>query len=206
MHLLLQILEEGTVTDNFGRKIDFRNTVIILTSNAGAELVKKQTNLGFGAMGSDNEEGEEGEGDYESMKEKIVEQAKKVFKPEFLNRLDELVVFHMLKKSVLVEIVDLEIKKLVSRLADKDITVTLDQSAKEYLIEKGYDPSYGARPMRRAVERHLEDPLAEALLRGDIAPGETIKVRHKKNAEELAITSKKGSGDSKQAAASKEGM
>jgi ATP-dependent Clp protease ATP-binding subunit ClpC len=201
MHLLLQILEEGTVTDNFGRKIDFRNTVIILTSNVGADLIKKQTNLGFGAMGSIDEEGE---GDYESMKGKIEEQAKKVFKPEFLNRLDEMVVFHMLDKSTLEQIIDLEISKLVSRLADKNITVTLDGKAKEFLIEKGYDPSYGARPMRRAVERHLEDPLAESLLRGDIVTGETVKVTHRKDAEALTINSKKDSGGRKKPAASTE--
>ncbi len=200
LNLLLQILEEGTVTDNFGRKIDFRNTVIILTSNVGAELIKKQTSLGFGAMGT---AGEESEGDYEGMKEKIVEQAKKVFKPEFLNRLDEMVVFHMLDKATLVQIIDLEITKLVSRLADKDITITLDEKAKEFLIEKGYDPSYGARPMRRAVERHLEDPLAEALLRSDISAGETVEITHEEGAEKLTITSKRDSGGSKKTTASK---
>jgi len=200
MHLLLQILEEGTVTDNFGRKIDFRNTIIILTSNAGAELIKKQSSLGFGAMGTGEEDGE---GDYAGMSEKIVGAAKKVFKPEFLNRLDELVVFHMLDKKVLVQIVELEITKLTERLKEKEITITLDDKATEFLIEKGYDPDYGARPMRRAVERHLEDPLAEWLLRGDIGPGQSAKVTHKEDDKKLTITSKKGSGGAKETASKK---
>ena len=169
MHLLLQILEEGTVTDNFGRKVDFRNTIIILTSNAGAELIKTQNTLGFGAVA-------EGEQDYEAMKDKILEQAKKVFKPEFLNRLDDQIVFHMLEKPDLVKIVDLEISKVTERLAAKNITIQLDDSAKDFLIEEGYDPAYGARPMRRAVEKHMEDPLAEHMLRGDFDEGDTIAV------------------------------
>jgi ATP-dependent Clp protease ATP-binding subunit ClpC len=169
MHLLLQILEEGTITDSLGRKIDFRNTIIILTSNVGAELIKKQTSLGFGAMGTDI-------ADYEGMKAKILEQSKNVFKPEFLNRLDEKIVFHMLEKPDLIRIVDLEINTVLKRLAEKEIILELDQSAKEFLIDKGYDPNYGARPMRRAVEKHLEDPLAEKLLRGDVRRGDNVKV------------------------------
>ena len=169
MHLLLQILEEGTVTDSFGRKIDFRNTIIIMTSNVGADLIKKQSSLGFGAMDGD-------EADYEGMKGKILGQSKKVFKPEFLNRLDDLIVFHMLDKPDLVKIVELEISKVLKRLAHKDIILTIDQSSKEFLIEDGYDPEYGARPMRRAVEKHLEDPLAEHLLRGDVKKGDTVTV------------------------------
>ncbi|MFT5403893.1 MAG: ATP-dependent Clp protease ATP-binding subunit ClpC [Verrucomicrobiales bacterium] len=167
MHLLLQILEEGTVTDNFGRKIDFRNTIIILTSNAGAELIKRQNSLGFSAMAADEE-------DYEGMKDKILEASKKIFKPEFLNRLDEKIVFHMLEKSDLIKIVELEVGKVTSRLKDRKIGITLEQSALDYLIEEGYDPMYGARPMRRAVERHMEDPLAELLLRGEVNEGDTI--------------------------------
>jgi len=169
MHLLLQILEEGTITDSFGRKVDFRNTIIIMTSNAGAELIKKQSSLGFGAMSA-------AEHDYEGMKGKILEQAKKIFKPEFLNRLDDQIVFHMLSKPDLVQIVDLEIEKVLGRLRNKEIAIVLDATAKDFLIEEGYDPSYGARPMRRAVEKHLEDPLAEHLLRGDIAAGDTVTV------------------------------
>ncbi|NNE91912.1 MAG: ATP-dependent Clp protease ATP-binding subunit [Verrucomicrobiales bacterium] len=199
MHLLLQILEEGMITDSLGRKIDFRNTIIILTSNAGAELIKKQTSLGFGAMGEDA-----ADENYDAMKEKILEQSKNVFKPEFLNRLDEKIVFHMLEKPDLITIVDLEITSVLDRLAEKDIRLELDQSAKEFLVEEGYDPNYGARPMRRAVERHLEDPLAEHLLRGQIEPGKTIKVSHEEDAKELTFKPDDGKKKKKKEAVAKE--
>jgi ATP-dependent Clp protease ATP-binding subunit ClpC len=168
MHLLLQILEEGKITDSLGRKIDFRNTIIIMTSNVGAELIKRQTSLGFGAQ--------TGHESYETMKQVILEESKKVFKPEFLNRLDDIIVFHTLERQDLVRIVDLEVAKVVARVRNKAIHIHLDSAAVELLIEKGYDPIYGARPMRRAVERFLEDPLAEELLRGNIKPGETVEV------------------------------
>lgn len=182
MNLLLQILEEGTVTDSLGRKIDFRNTIIIMTSNVGASSIKRQTALGFGAMAED-------QADHEGMKEKILEESKRYFKPEFLNRLDDLVVFHMLEKTDLNQIVDLEVSKLVKRLKEKEIALTLSQEARDFLSEKGFDPAYGARPMRRAVERFLEDPLAEALLRGDVKPGDAVNVVKKTDAEELAFVS-----------------
>jgi len=180
MNLLLQILEEGMVTDSFGRKIDFRNTIIILTSNVGAESIKRQTSLGFGAMN-------ENEADHEGMKAKINEVAKKHFRPEFLNRLDELVVFHMLEKGDLNKIVDLEVAKLVQRLNEKDITLNLAESARDLLVKEGYDPDYGARPMRRAVERFLEDPLAEALLAGDIEEGDTVDAHVKEDEVEISF-------------------
>jgi ATP-dependent Clp protease ATP-binding subunit ClpC len=180
MNLLLQILEEGMITDSLGRKIDFRNTIIILTSNVGASTIKRQTSLGFGAMSQD-------ESDFEGMKEKILEESKRFFKPEFLNRLDDLVVFHMLEKKDLDQIVDLEINKLLKRLRDKDITLLLDVTARDLLVKKGFDPAYGARPMRRAVERYLEDPLAEALLRGDVKPGDTAKVTRPEGQELLVF-------------------
>ncbi len=169
MHLLLQILEEGQVTDNFGRKIDFRNTIVILTSNVGAETIKRQTSLGFSAMAQETS-------DHEGIKGKIGEQAKKFFKPEFLNRLDDIVVFRMLEKEQLVTIVDLEVGKVVARLKNKKIDLVLDQAAREFLMKEGYDPQYGARPMRRAVEKHIEDPLAEHVLRGDVRAGDRVQV------------------------------
>ena len=178
MNLLLQILEEGTVTDSLGRKIDFRNTIIIMTSNVGASTIKRQTSLGFGAMNED-------EADFQGMKEKILEEAKKYFKPEFLNRLDEQVVFHMLEKVDLNQIVDLEVDKLVKRLKEKDVALVLAAEARDFLSEKGFDPAYGARPMRRAVERFLEDPLAEAILRGDVKAGDTVSVVRKAESESL---------------------
>ncbi|PYL09340.1 MAG: NDP-hexose 4-ketoreductase [Verrucomicrobia bacterium] len=168
MHLLLQILEDGKITDSLGRKIDFRNTIIIMTSNVGAELLKKQTVMGFGAPTEGH--------DYVSMRDKILDETKRVFKPEFLNRLDEIIVFHSLGKPELLRIVDLEVDKVLTRIKAKDVHIELKQSAKEFLIEKGYDPQYGARPMRRAVERFLEDPLAEELLRGNVKPGDKVEV------------------------------
>jgi len=169
MHLLLQILEEGKVTDSLGRKIDFRNTIIIMTSNIGAELIKKSTTMGFGAA-SKNEH------DYDVMKDKILEDAKKVLKPEFVNRLDDLIVFHTLGRPELLTIVGLEIQKVAARIKSKEIHLVLDDKAKDLLIEKGYDPQYGARPMRRAVERFLEDPMAEEILRGNLKSGDTAHV------------------------------
>ena len=180
MHLLLQILEEGKLTDSLGRKIDFRNTIIIMTSNVGAELLKKQTSLGFGAAKLDES--------HEGMRDKVMEETKRVFKPEFLNRLDDIIVFHSLQKSDLEHIVDLEVKKVIQRLKAKDISVVLEPDAKEFLIAKGYDPQYGARPMRRAVERYLEDPVAEEILRGSYQPGQELHVV--KEGEKLAFKTK----------------
>jgi len=168
MHLLLQILEDGKVTDSLGRKIDFRNTIIIMTSNVGAELIRRQTTMGFGAP-KDTQ-------DYETMREKILEETKRVFKPEFLNRLDEIIVFHTLSKPDLLKIVDLEVDKVKRRLKLKDIEIVLDEPAHEFVINKGYDPTYGARPMRRAVEKYLEDPLAEELLKGTVKGGDVVQV------------------------------
>ncbi len=164
MNLLLQILEEGTVTDSLGRKINFSNTIIILTSNVGANLVKHQSTMGFGAMASQ-------EADYDTMKERITEAARKHFRPEFINRFDELVVFRMLERADLEKIVVLEAQKLIQRLADKQIGLRLSPEVVSMLVDRGYDPQYGARPMRRAIERLLEDPIAEAILRGDLTAG-----------------------------------
>ncbi len=168
MHLLLQILEDGKVTDSLGRKIDFRNTIIIMTSNVGADLIKRQTTMGFGAAQNVH--------DYETMRDKIMEETKRVFKPEFLNRLDEIIVFRTLEKQDLLRIVDLEVDKVKARLKMKEIEIVLDNPAHEFVIEKGYDPTYGARPMRRAVEKYLEDPLAEELLKGNVKAGDLVQV------------------------------
>lgn len=164
MNLLLQVLEEGSLTDSLGRKVSFSNTIIILTSNVGASLAARQGRMGFGAM-------TDTEADYETMKERIGEAAKQHFRPEFINRFDELIVFRMLERKDLEQIVLLEAQKLIKRLADKQITLTLSPEVISMLVDKGYDPQYGARPMRRAIERLLEDPIAEAILRGDLAAG-----------------------------------
>lgn len=172
MHLMLQILEEGKITDSLGRKVDFRNTIIIMTSNVGAELIKKQNTLGFGAASL--------EGNHDAMREKIMDETKKVFKPEFLNRLDDIVVFQTLQKPMLAKIIDLEVAKVVARIKAKDIHIKLDNKAHEFLMDKGYDTTYGARPMRRAVERFLENPMAEEILKGTIKEGDHIKVTKQK--------------------------
>jgi len=168
-NLLLQILEEGKLTDNVGRVVNFRNTIILMTSNVGSETIKKQATMGFAVGGSDAD-------NYERMRERILDESKKVFRPEFLNRLDDVIVFHSLNKPDLITILDLEINKVMNRLKGKNIKLELDEKAKDYLVERGYDPQYGARPMRRAVERYLEDPLAEEILRGHLHEGEPIVV------------------------------
>ena len=194
MNLLLQILEEGKITDSLGRKIDFRNTIIIMTSNVGAELIKRQMSLGFGVPKDDQ--------DYETMKGKILEESKRVFKPEFLNRLDDLIVFHTLTRTDLLRIVDLEVSKVIGRIKNKDIHVALNEAAKEFLIEKGYDPTYGARPMRRAVEKYLEDPFAEELLRGNVKAGDTLEITLDGTKLGFHVTSRKEEASSEPATAS----
>ncbi|MCP5523449.1 MAG: ATP-dependent Clp protease ATP-binding subunit [Verrucomicrobiales bacterium] len=167
-NMLLQILEEGKLTDSFGRQVDFRNTVILMTSNVGSESLRRQTTIGF-TPPTDT-------ANYEAMKGKILEEAKKVFRPEFLNRLDDVIVFHSLAKPDLIKILDLEITKVLERLKHRNLQLELDEKARDFLVEKGYDPAYGARPMRRAVERNLEDPLAEEIIRGDLRENEPIIV------------------------------
>lgn len=180
MNLLLQILEEGSVTDSLGRKINFRNTIIILTSNVGAASAKRQSTMGFGAMAADN-------ADYAAMKGKILEEARRQFRPEFLNRFDDISVFRMLERDDLERIVHLEADKLISRLKAKNITLALSPEALNLIIKNGYDPQYGARPMRRAIERLLEDPLAESLLRGDVKPGDKIEAVETDGTETLTF-------------------
>ena len=167
-NMLLQILEEGKLTDNVGRVVNFRNTIILMTSNVGSEVIRRQGTIGFGPASE--------EMTYERIREKILDEAKRVFRPEFLNRLDDVIVFRPLNKEDLIAILDLEVGKVLSRLQQRNIRLELDAAAKEFLVQKGYDPQYGARPMRRAVERYLEDPLAEEILRGTIHEGEPVQV------------------------------
>lgn len=156
MDILLQILEEGRLTDSFGRKIDFRNTIIIMTSNLGADLIKRSTEIGFGAS--------EGSLDYAHIKDKIETEVKKKFKPEFLNRLNDVIIFHPLNKDSLLHVIELEITKVQKRLQKREIFITVHDSAKRFLVDKGFQPEMGARPLRRTIEQYLEDPLAEKLL------------------------------------------
>src|SRR5216117_1839226 len=167
-NMLLQILEEGKLTDNVGRVVNFRNTIILMTSNVGSDTIKKQSTLGFSPITDENS--------YEKMRDKILDESKKTFRPEFLNRLDDVIVFRALTKPDLIEILDLEISKVMQRLKARNIILQLDEKAKDFLVSRGYDPQYGARPMRRAVERFLEDPLAEEILKGAFHEGEPILV------------------------------
>ena len=169
VQLLLQVLEEGRLTDSLGRKIDFRNTILIMTSNVGAEILQRNTSMGFGI--EDNAENE-----YNKIREKILDETKRVFKPEFLNRLNELVIFKSLGREDMKAIVELELRNVSNRLKHQGLVFDFSEAAKTFLIEKGYDVKYGARPLRRAIERHLEDSLAEAILGGEIKAGEVIQV------------------------------
>ena len=193
MNMLLQILEEGKLTDSFGRQVDFRNTIILLTSNVGAERLQKGSAMGF--TPPDDEE------DYARMKENLTEEAKKVFRPEFLNRFDDILVFRSLGRDELTQILELELDKVRKRLAERDIHFELDASARDLLLEKGFDPTYGARPMRRAVERFLEDPMAEEIIRGDLREGETISISAKD--DKLEFTQKESSAKGEDSKVSK---
>ena len=167
-NILLQILEEGKLTDNIGRVVNFRNCIILMTSNVGSDVIKRQSTLGFSPISD--------EATYEKMRERTMDEAKKTFRPEFLNRLDDVIVFRSFTKPDLIQILDLEVGKVLERLRHKNIKLVLDEKAKDFLVEKGYDPQYGARPMRRSVERFLEDPLAEEILKGSLHEGEPITV------------------------------
>ncbi len=169
VQLLLQVLEDGRLTDSLGRTVDFRNTILIMTSNIGAELMQRQTSMGFD-IGQDHAK------DHEKVRGRILEEMKRHFKPEFLNRINEIVVFQPLTKVHMKVIVELELSKVFKRLGGQKIDLEVDEAAKEFVLEKGWDEKYGARPLRRAVERYLEDPLAEAILRGEVKRGEPIKV------------------------------
>jgi ATP-dependent Clp protease ATP-binding subunit ClpC len=167
-NVLLQILEEGKLTDNVGRVVNFRNTIVLMTSNVGSDIIRRQGTLGFSPITD--------EASYEKMRERILDEAKKTFRPEFLNRLDDVIVFRSFTKPDLIQILDLEVNKVLERLLHKNLKLDLDGKSKDFLVEKGYDPQYGARPMRRAVERFLEDPLAEEILKGSLHKGDPIHV------------------------------
>ncbi|MBL7157298.1 MAG: ATP-dependent Clp protease ATP-binding subunit [Candidatus Omnitrophica bacterium] len=168
-NILLQVLEEGRLTDSFGRKVDFKNTILIMTSNIGAEMLKKQGSIGFRSEEKEEET-------YKDMKARLLEAVKKVFKPEFLNRVDDIIVFRSLTKNDLQKIVNIEIQEEQSRLKDQDVKLELTTQAKDFLIEKGFDKTFGARPLKRTIQRFLEDPLAEEIIAGNFKGGASIKV------------------------------
>ncbi|MGP7819245.1 ATP-dependent protease ATP-binding subunit ClpC [Niallia sp. 01092] len=165
-NILLQVLEDGRLTDSKGRTVDFRNTVLIMTSNVGASALKRNKYVGFNIQ--------DGDQDYKDMKGKVMDELKRAFRPEFLNRIDEIIVFHSLEKKHLQEIVSLMADQLVKRLQEQDIYLTITEAAKEKIADEGYDPEYGARPLRRAIQKHIEDRLSEELLKGTVLTGQHI--------------------------------
>jgi ATP-dependent Clp protease ATP-binding subunit ClpC len=176
---LLQVLEEGHLTDGTGRRVDFRNTIIMMTSNVGARRLTRQTTVGFQ---KDTEETQ-----HRLLKDRVIEEARKIFNPEFLNRVDEILVFHRLTHEHLLKIVDIQVQEVVERVREKGFDLELTPEAREFLVRVGSNEEYGARPLRRAIQQHLEDPLAELLLRGGLLPGQKITVGVAEGEEKLAF-------------------
>jgi ATP-dependent Clp protease ATP-binding subunit ClpC len=178
---LLQILEDGRLTDAQGRTVDFKNTVIIMTTNLGTRDISKGVSVGFARQG-------ESKGSYDRMKSKVGEELKQHFKPEFLNRVDDIVVFHQLEQDEIFEIVDLMIAKVDERMRDRDMGIQLRPAAKQLLSERGYDPVLGARPLRRTIQREIEDMLSEKILFGELRPGTNVIVDAEGTGEEAKFT------------------
>jgi ATP-dependent Clp protease ATP-binding subunit ClpC len=168
-NILLQILEEGRLTDAQGRQVDFKNTVIIMTSNLGARMISSNVSIGFG---NTTDEG----CTYEDIKQKVMEEVRRVFVPEFLNRIDELIVFKPLKQEEIEKIVDLMMKETVKRLVEQSITIELTPEARSKIAKEGYDPNFGARPLRRAIQRMVEDPVSDLILKGTFKEGDRILI------------------------------
>lgn len=174
-NILLQVLDDGHITDAQGRKVDFKNTIIIMTSNAGAQSIMEPKKLGFAAK-------EDEKADYNRMKSNVMEEVRRIFKPEFLNRIDEIIVFHSLTKEHMKKIVGIMTKELQHRCKEQlDLELKLTDAVKQYIVDKAYDPKYGARPLRRMIQTKLEDALADELLSGNVHRGDTVTVRVKKD-------------------------
>lgn len=193
-NVLLQVLEEGRLTEAKGRTVDFRNTVLIMTSNVGANLIRRETAVGFHGTRDEQQT-------YEQMKEKIMNEVRKTFRPEFLNRIDEITVFHALNREHLKEIVDLMLDRVRARLKENDLDLVVTDTAKERIVDEGYDPLYGARPLRRAITKLIEDRLSEEVLEGKFSAGDTIKVDISSKGE--LVVAKAPAGGKKKAAAAK---
>jgi len=175
-NILLQILEDGKLTDAQGRKVDFRNVVVIMTSNIGSQSISKNVSLGFSI-------GDEEGLSYDDMKTRVMGDLKRVFRPELLNRIDEIIVFPKLTREEIIRIVDLLLQRVREQMTQHEVTIELTEEAKELLVDKGYDPAMGARPLRRAIQRYIEDPLADFVLGRELAPGSTIVVARKSDEE-----------------------
>jgi ATP-dependent Clp protease ATP-binding subunit ClpC len=184
-NILLQVLDEGHLTDNYGRVIDFKNTVVIMTSNVGARDVVKGKTLGFGQQDAKN--------DFDRMSEKVKEEVNKVFNPEFLNRLDDVIVFHALNRDHITQIVAILARDVQKRLGEEELTLRLTQGATDFLVDHGYDEHFGARPLKRAIQKYVEDPLSEKILVGDFAKGDEIEVDVATDKERLVFKALSGS-------------
>jgi ATP-dependent Clp protease ATP-binding subunit ClpC len=172
-NMLLQIMEEGHLSDARGHKVDFRNALIIMTSNIGADLIRRNTSLGFTPK---RDEAQEAESSYEVMRTKLLDQLKREFRPEFLNRLDGVVVFRALGREEIKQIVTLELNKVQGRLGDHKVTLEATEAAKNFLADEGYNPEFGARPLRRVIQNRIEDVLSEGVLSGKFKAGDTVLV------------------------------
>ena len=172
-NMLLQVFDDGHLTDAKGRRVDFRNTIIIMTSNVGSDLIRRENSLGFAAHLNEEQDDRQR---YERMKDKVLTEMRRVFRPEFLNRVDTTLVFHPLSKAHIRLIVDMMLAEVDSRIREKHVELDVTEPARDWLGEKGYDPIFGARPLRRVIQERLEDSLSEALLRGDFQAGDTIRV------------------------------
>jgi ATP-dependent Clp protease ATP-binding subunit ClpC len=178
-NILLQVLDEGRLTDNYGRVIDFKNTVLIMTSNVGAREIATGSTLGFAS-------GETG-AEYDLMAQRVRDEVERTFTPEFLNRLDEVIVFHSLSKEQIGEIVHIMIRDVQKRLAEENLTLNLSDGAVDFLVERGYDTKFGARPLKRTIQRYVEDALSEKILMAEFAPGDEIAVEVAKDSESLVF-------------------
>lgn len=176
-NILLQVLDDGILTDSLGRRVDFKNTILIMTSNIGSRDIKVSGGFGFGTQTHKDK--------YESMKANIEDALKRVFNPEFLNRVDDTIVFHNLEREHILQIIDISARDLFERMTSMGITVELSKGAKEFLADKGYDPAFGARPLKRAIQKYVEDPLAEEILKGTFQAGAKIRVKFDKKTEDL---------------------
>ena len=186
LNILLQVLDDGHITDSQGRKVSFKNTIIIMTSNVGAEQIMSPKKLGFDSQESQDDK------DYNFMKNKVLEELKRLFKPEFLNRIDEIIVFRPISKEDMSKILDILLKNLYKRArGEMNLRVNLDKKAKSFLIEKGYDPKFGARPLKRTIQTEVEDLLSEAILDGNLHPGELVNLRVDKNGKSLRTSVRK---------------
>jgi ATP-dependent Clp protease ATP-binding subunit ClpC len=170
---LLQVLDDGRLTDGQGRTVDFKNTVIIMTSNTGVEFIKREGPIGFATPKSATKAQKQS---YENMKEQVLAEVRKTFRPEFLNRLDDIIVFHELSREQIGEIVELMVKDLQKRLSERKLKLELTKAAKSWIADAGYDPTFGARPLRRAIERYVENPLSSKILSGEYKEGDTVIV------------------------------